>query len=79
MLTIKVRYFAMLREQKGCAEEPIQCASGTTVSELYLQLFPEKGPEQIRVGFAVNLNQVGSDTVLEEGDEVAFLPPLGGG
>jgi molybdopterin converting factor small subunit len=31
------------------------------------------------VAFAVNLTRVAGHTALADGDEVAFLPPLGGG
>ena len=79
MLSIKVRYFAMLKEQKGCAEEVIQCAEGTTPETLYTTLFPTQATAQLRVGFAINLVQVDGSTILQDGDELAFLPPLGGG
>ena len=79
MLSIKVRYFAMLKEQKGCAEEVVQCAADTTAEMLYTTLFPTHATAQLRVGFAVNLLQVDGSTTLKDGDELAFLPPLGGG
>ena len=54
-------------------------ADGVTVSELYATLFPA-GPEgQMPVAYARNQSAVDGDAVLSDGDEVAFLPPLGGG
>ena len=79
MLSIKVRYFAMLRETKGLSEEWVECAQGTTVGHLFEQLFPAQKASGMQVGFAVNLSQVQPNRILANEDEVAFLPPLGGG
>ena len=74
-----VRYFAVLRERRGVDEERVELRSGETVSGLYARLFPAAGGARLPVGFAVNRALVGAETVLQAGDEVAFLPPLGGG
>jgi len=79
MLSIQVQYFAVLRERKDCSTEHVQCQEGTTVADLYQNLFPPSEGGQIQVGYAVNLNQVSGETLLKTGDEVAFLPPIGGG
>ena len=72
-------YFAMLREQRGRAEEWLQVEAETTVAVLYRRLFPpgELGP--IPAMFAINQAYVKGDHLLVEGDEIAFIPPLGGG
>ena len=75
-MTILVRYFAILRERKGMDEEEIVLDKQITVSELYSKLFGE-GQQGVR--FAVNQNYVSRSHLLVDGDEVAFLPPLGGG
>ena len=75
-MTILVRYFAILRERKGMGEEEIVLDKQISVSELYSKLF---GAAQQGVRFAVNQNYVSSSHLLVDGDEVAFLPPLGGG
>ncbi len=36
-------------------------------------------PLELPIAFAVNQTRVGGATVLVEGDEVVFLPPIGGG
>jgi molybdopterin converting factor small subunit len=78
MLEVRVRYFAVLRERRGVQEETVQVEPGTTVRALYLKLFP--GPERdLPVAFAVNHAYAGPTTELQAGDEVGFLPPLGGG
>ncbi len=73
---VTARYFAALREQRGTAVERVELPAGTTAAQAFAALFPGLA---LRVAYAVNQSTVASDTVLHEGDEVAFLPPLGGG
>lgn len=70
------RYFAALRERRGASTETLELPDGTTAAEAYATVFPGLG---LRVAYAVNQATVPGDTVLRPGDEVAFLPPLGGG
>ena len=77
---LKVRYFALLREQAGRSEEALESAAATP-RELYAELQQRHGlklaPEFLRV--AVN-DEFGSWTQpLKSGDTVAFLPPVAGG
>ena len=77
---LKVRYFALLREQAGRSEEALESAAATP-RELYAELQQRHGlklaPEFLRV--AVN-DDFGSWTqALAAGDTVAFLPPVAGG
>lgn len=79
MATVTVLYFAVLRERRGRASEVVHVAEGTTVSELYAGRFPV-GPEgRLPVAFARNGDYVDASAVVVDGDEVALLPPLGGG
>lgn len=75
-MQIKIRYFAWLRERRGASEEWMTLETACTVATLFQQIF-EHEPSGIR--FAVNAEYVDGDTVIESGDEVAFLPPMGGG
>lgn len=79
MPTVTVRYFAVLRERKGCDTERIDVADGTTVEALYRTLFPPGPDGTLPVAYARNLEYAAPDTIVTDGDEVAFLPPLGGG
>jgi molybdopterin converting factor subunit 1 len=78
-MRVLVRYFAVLREQRGCEDEAVDVAEGRTVGELYAELFPAGPQGALPVMYAVNLSYVGAGHVLKDGDEVAFVPPLGGG
>lgn len=75
-MKITCRYVAMLKERRGTAEEVVDAEAGVTVADLYAQLFPAPS---VPVGFAVGHQQVGAEHVLSDGDEVVFLPPVGGG
>ncbi len=78
-MEVHVRHFSVLRERRGAAEETVEVDPGTTVKALYGELFPP-GPEgTLPVLFAVNRAYVGPQHVLVAGDEIAFIPPLGGG
>ena len=78
-MQVQVLHFAILRERAGCPEQRVQIASGTTVSQLYNTLFPGLSDGSFSVMFAVNQAYVEGDHLLADGDEVAFIPPLGGG
>jgi len=78
-MRVDVRYFAVLREHRGEEEEKLEVEQGLTVAELYRRLFPPSSSGSLPVMFAVNQAYVESTHVLQEGDEVAFIPPLGGG
>ena len=76
MPRITLRTFAQLREQRGTSEEEVEVPEGTTAAEAYASLFPEP---RVPVGYAVNHALTKGDAVLSEGDELALIPPVGGG
>ena len=78
-MQVHVRYFAVLRERKGCADEAVTLAGPMTVGALYATLFPPTASGALPVMYAVNEAYVPVDHLIAEGDEVAFIPPLGGG
>ena len=78
-MEITVRYFAALREEKGCDVETVEISTGTRVVALYQHLFGAGPLGGLRVMFAVNQGYVPAGHALCAGDEVAFIPPLGGG
>ena len=79
-MKIKVRYFALFREQTGCASERIDFSDGTA-AELF-QLMAEKHSglkTEAAALVAVNDEMAGWETSLVDGDEVLFFPPVAGG
>lgn len=75
-MRVTLRYFAVLREQKGRDTEEMDVPEGTTAAAAYRLAC---APAAVRVAFAVNTEMVPAHTVLRAGDELALLPPLGGG
>ena len=74
------RYFALFREQAGCGSEAVEWAGGTA-AELF-QLMAEKHSSlnvEAAALVAINDEMAGWETVLTEGDEVLFFPPVAGG
>ncbi len=79
MPRVRVLYFAALRELRGRREEDLDVPADTTLAQLYAQLFPPGPGGSLPIGFARNQVHVPPSTRVEDGDEVCFLPPLGGG
>jgi molybdopterin synthase sulfur carrier subunit len=80
---ITVRFFARIREQLGVAE--LHCPVVDTVPALIDALVRERGAvwadvlSAPQVIVAVNQRVAGAGASLDDGDEVAFLPPVTGG
>lgn len=75
-MSIQVKFFASLREQLGRSESEISAAS--TVADVWQQATDGQPlPERILV--AVNLDYATLDSAVNDGDEVAFFPPVTGG
>ena len=77
---VRVHYYALLRDEAGCAEERVVTASATA-GELYAELRERYRfslpPERLRV--AINAGFAEWDTRLAAGDLVVFIPPVAGG
>jgi molybdopterin converting factor subunit 1 len=80
-MTIRVRFFASLRERLRSSEVLRELPSGATVADLLTALegdFPAFAGSG-RVSIAVNAEYVDGHHVLADGDEVALIPPVSGG
>jgi molybdopterin converting factor subunit 1 len=79
---VKVLFFGRIREITGKAEESSQLISGADIESLFLHCI-ERHPQllQYRSSLVASCNREFSNwnTVLQDGDEVAFLPPVSGG
>jgi molybdopterin converting factor subunit 1 len=81
-MRVTVRLFARLREVAGTGEISFEAGDGATVADLWRDLaFRYHGLDRFgrSVSPAVNGEFARYDTVLADGDEVAFLPPVSGG
>ena len=80
MKTVRVQYFAILREQRGLAEESIETGAPTPEA-LYEELRARHGftlPAG-RVRAAINGDFAPNSAPLQAGDTVVFIPPVAGG
>lgn len=81
---IKVLFFARLREQLGCDQLSVEATEQEDITNLRERLIAER-PDwreplcQEGTLFAVNQALVKSGHRVQDGDEVAFMPPVTGG
>jgi len=81
-LRIRVRLFAMQREQAGAREVALDLAAGATIEDAWSALverFPALGPGREAVRFARNGEYAAPADRLGDGDELACIPPVSGG
>jgi molybdopterin converting factor subunit 1 len=81
-MRVTVQCFARLRDLAGHQEWACDVEAGATVADVWQQLaraFPPVGVMRGAVSCAVNADFASMDTVVRDGDEVAFLPPVSGG
>ncbi len=81
-MNISIRYFASLREIVGQGEETLAMPEGTTVAgarALLVTRYPQLEALLERCLCAVNRGYVAAESVLHDGDELVFIPPMGGG
>jgi len=81
-MRVTVKLFAVLRERAGLAELPLDLPDGHNVagaSKQLAQRLPAIRDLLPRVAFAVNCEYVPTSTVLNDGDELAIIPPVSGG
>jgi sulfur-carrier protein len=84
-MAIRILYFAGLRETLGAGAEDLAAAPQlATVADLRAHLMRRGEPWQAlsaarNVHVAVNQRLAEPHTAIEDGDEVAFFPPVTGG
>ncbi len=81
-MKITIRYFAQLREDKKTETEIVTVNSGSLVEDVFDLLFPNteechRAERYLRA--AINDEYVTLKSPLNEGDELALLPPVAGG
>ena len=81
-MRVNIRVFARLRDIIGVAELDRDVPTGTTAKKIWDDLveeFPDISTYSGSISTAVNAEYAKMETVLDDGDEVAFLPPVSGG
>ena len=84
-MTVKIVFFASLREKLGVNSVDLQISDSSSVSSLISQLADQHSAEWLailtaeNIRIAVNQNIISEDIGVTDGDEVAFFPPVTGG
>ena len=76
-MTIIVKCFASLREQLGIERISLEYETAMTVGDVWKKITHQRPPENVLS--ARNHEYVDFSVSLEDGDEVAFFPPVTGG
>jgi molybdopterin converting factor subunit 1 len=78
---VTVRLFARLRDIAG-SDLVREVPPGSTVADVWRDIaieFPAIAPYERSMSAAVNEDYARMNRVLQDGDEIAFLPPVSGG
>ena len=80
-MQIRMKLFAILRDRAGISELTLEVPTGTTARQAADKLAKDRPIHEFlpRVAYAVNMSYVPPDTTLNEGDELALIPPVSGG
>jgi molybdopterin converting factor subunit 1 len=79
---ITVRLFSILRERAGRSELSLEVSKEATIAEALKELrhrVPELKDHLHGVAYALNHAYTQPNTPLQEGDELALIPPVSGG
>jgi len=77
-MVIRVKFFASLSETLGLSEQRLEHQTGVTVLEVWQQATQNLALPNNTLA-ALNMEYVGFQQVVQDGDEVAFFPPVTGG
>jgi len=77
-MPIQVKFFASLRERMGRGDDQIDASGIVTVAQVWESTSGGE-PLPANILMAVNHEHADSDHPVQDGDEVAFFPPVTGG
>jgi molybdopterin converting factor subunit 1 len=81
-MTIRLRFFASLRERLGRGDAEVSLGDGACVADAWEYLchqHPQIQSLGTSMSFALNREYVDRDHALAAGDELALIPPVSGG
>ena len=85
-MSIRILYFARLREDMGIAQEMVELPAGVVDVKSLRAFLAARGGSSAKafaaakaVRVSVNQDLGRSDTPVKAGDEIAFFPPVTGG
>lgn len=81
-MNITVKILSPLKELAGTGETSVELPDRATITDLLVTLrepFPDLFPAAERAMYMANHKIVSRETVLNDGDQVMLLQPLGGG
>lgn len=81
-MTLRVLTFAGVREMIGASTRTLDVAEGASAGDAWDSLareFPKLREIERSIRLARNGSFIERDAVLHEGDELALMPPFGGG
>jgi molybdopterin synthase catalytic subunit len=82
IVRVKVLFFGMLKDIVGRSEDSIEVAEGEPLGSIfdrYAHQFPRMGQMSSSIVLARNHEFCDRSNPVDDGDEIAFLPPVSGG
>jgi molybdopterin converting factor subunit 1 len=81
-MTITIRLFALLKDRAGTDQISLDLPEQSTIATAVEQLrhrVPALADHLNHIAFALNRSYTQSNTPLQDGDELALIPPVSGG
>ncbi|PCJ17090.1 MAG: molybdopterin synthase sulfur carrier subunit [Candidatus Cloacimonadota bacterium] len=81
-MKIRLEYFAIYRDLLGKSSEDLELSESISIKDLFLQKtdsLKERDELLESTVFAVNSDYEDSGYMIQDGDEIVFIPPVSGG
>ena len=81
-MEIRVLFFGTLKDLTGCASDSLSLPENSTLGDVlrhYEQAVPRLKEFTSSLAMSLNQEYAAIDACLQQGDEVALLPPVSGG